>query len=417
MSHYGSNVTGTRIWLSHNSNLSTSYSWTNSALTVPTLEVQNYTGTVDTMYPTLTLHHYGYGGPRLGSKQGVLYIYGGDTDAKGLGSKNSYFKEMRIYPNTAGALYVNDNQVITSGNISSQSVNYATSAGSAGSATYCLRFSREKSTYDASEITTGMISNYGSSAYWVNAPGGMSYGSILSLCSAIYNTASLGMQLAWDTNHNNSTGTRYLWFRTGNNLGWSTNWKRIATTDDIPSTISWSNVTGKPSSYTPASHSHDYLPLSGGTLTGLLYINTNGNNAYIGSANSSWFHFQNGANISFYFSNSVYSNGNFYLYSDRSKKKNIKDIPVSSLESLFSVSDKIIKQFTWKSSGKASCGFIAQQLEKYVPEAVSVGPDGSKTITYDTAYAKLIASLIYKIKAQEKQISLLLEHANFSQEL
>ena len=147
-----------------------------------------------------------------------------------------------------------------------------------------------------------------------------------------------------------------------------------------------------------------------------MYINTNGNNAYIGSANSSWFHFQNGANISFYFSNSVYSNGNFYLYSDRSKKKNIKDIPVSSLEALFSVSDKIIKQFTWKQSGKDSYGFIAQQLEKYVPEAVSVGPDGSKTITYDTAYAKLIASLIYKIKAQEKQISMLLEHVNFPQE-
>ena len=126
-------MTGSRIWLNYGSNLSTSYSWTNSALTVPTLEVQNYTGTVDTQYPTLTLHHYGYGGPRLGSKQGVLYIYGGDTNAKGLGSQNSYFKEMRIYPNTAGALYVNDKQVITSGNISSQSVNYATSAGSANS--------------------------------------------------------------------------------------------------------------------------------------------------------------------------------------------------------------------------------------------------------------------------------------------
>ena len=31
---------------------------------------------------------------------------------------------------------------------------------------------------------------------------------------------------------------------------------------------SWSEVTGKPSTFTPSSHTHDYLPLSGGTMTG-----------------------------------------------------------------------------------------------------------------------------------------------------
>jgi hypothetical protein len=31
-------------------------------------------------------------------------------------------------------------------------------------------------------------------------------------------------------------------------------------------------VTGKPSSFTPASHTHDYLPLTGGTLTGNLAL-------------------------------------------------------------------------------------------------------------------------------------------------
>ena len=34
------------------------------------------------------------------------------------------------------------------------------------------------------------------------------------------------------------------------------------------SSIAWSNVTGKPSTFTPSSHTHSYLPLSGGTLTG-----------------------------------------------------------------------------------------------------------------------------------------------------
>ena len=31
---------------------------------------------------------------------------------------------------------------------------------------------------------------------------------------------------------------------------------------------SWSEITNKPSTFTPASHTHDYLPLSGGTITG-----------------------------------------------------------------------------------------------------------------------------------------------------
>lgn len=34
--------------------------------------------------------------------------------------------------------------------------------------------------------------------------------------------------------------------------------------------VAWANVTDKPSTYTPSSHTHNYLPLSGGTLTGQL---------------------------------------------------------------------------------------------------------------------------------------------------
>ena len=29
----------------------------------------------------------------------------------------------------------------------------------------------------------------------------------------------------------------------------------------------WDEITGKPSSFTPVTHSHDYLPLTGGTIT------------------------------------------------------------------------------------------------------------------------------------------------------
>ena len=39
--------------------------------------------------------------------------------------------------------------------------------------------------------------------------------------------------------------------------------------------ITWNNLTGKPSSFIPSAHTHPYLPLSGGTLTGALTIDFN----------------------------------------------------------------------------------------------------------------------------------------------
>lgn len=49
----------------------------------------------------------------------------------------------------------------------------------------------------------------------------------------------------------------------------------IKTLKDLPNTylskngtIPWANVTGKPTTFAPSSHSHSYLPLAGGTLTG-----------------------------------------------------------------------------------------------------------------------------------------------------
>lgn len=45
---------------------------------------------------------------------------------------------------------------------------------------------------------------------------------------------------------------------------------------------SWGEITGKPSSFTPSSHTHNYLPLSGGTMTGNINYTARGN-SYIGS--------------------------------------------------------------------------------------------------------------------------------------
>ena len=43
---------------------------------------------------------------------------------------------------------------------------------------------------------------------------------------------------------------------------------KYATTAGSANAVAWGNVSGKPSTYPPSSHTHSYLPLSGGTTTG-----------------------------------------------------------------------------------------------------------------------------------------------------
>ena len=95
---------------------------------------------------------------------------------------------------------------------------------------------------------------------------------------------------------------------------------------------------------------------------------------------------------------------NFYTSSDRKLKEDIQIIDTQSLERLFNISDKLLKKFTWKQSGKDSYGFIAQELEPYIPEAITKDLDGVKHVSYNVAYAKIIASLVNKIKKQDKII-------------
>ena len=49
-----------------------------------------------------------------------------------------------------------------------------------------------------------------------------------------------------------------LFVRGKNNGTWQA-WKKIATVDLIPTTIDWKNVTGKPSTFTPAAHTHESI--------------------------------------------------------------------------------------------------------------------------------------------------------------
>jgi hypothetical protein len=189
---------------------------------------------------------------------------------------------------------------------------------------------------------------------------------------------------------------------------WS-NWKAVAFTSDIPSTISWSNVTNKPSSYTFSSTNPISFTGSGsGTYNcaalyvsqsdGITFETPKASDSNSAAAKGFYIKTRGGQYDNLYVANA-------YANSDRHLKKSIRDIPTSSLDELFDVSDKLIKSFTWKHTGKDSYGFIAQQLEQYIPEAVTQGSDGVKSVSYDIAFSKIIAALIHKIRDLEKKVS------------
>lgn len=83
------------------------------------------------------------------------------------------------------------------------------------------------------------VLNYYQVEALTNAPTGMSYGSVFQLYTnafTSYGSEVLKPQLAFDVNHNVAGSTRYMYFRTPNNLGYgdSSNWKRVVTADEKP---------------------------------------------------------------------------------------------------------------------------------------------------------------------------------------
>ena len=82
----------------------------------------------------------------------------------------------------------------------------------------------------------------------------------------------------------NRTANQYYEFWDGGDAGWANIHAGSITAHGnfignlsgnaaTASSVPWSGITGKPSTFTPASHTHNYLPLSGGTVTGATQFN------------------------------------------------------------------------------------------------------------------------------------------------
>lgn len=110
-------------------------------------------------------------------------------------------------------------------------------------------------------------------------------------------------------------------------------------------------------------------------------------------------------NINFY----VNSSGVFWT-SDRKFKECIKS-PVKN--GMLDDETGLIRKFNWKDTGKASYGFIAQELMLHIPEAVDYDETLNKySVNYDVAHSALIAQLVIKVKELESEISKLKQLIN-----
>lgn len=85
---------------------------------------------------------------------------------------------------------------------------------------------------------------------------------------------------------------------------------------------------------------------------------------------------------------------NFYTSSDINKKTNFAAIPEKELS---------FTQFTWKKNGIKSYGLIAQQVKDLYPELVD-GEDGNMTVNYSAALCLTVGQLQRKVKDLEEKV-------------
>ena len=367
---------------------------------------------------TLALGPSGNDGHILGMTwAGTTTVYGAqiwmDTDPT---------KRMAIRGRSAGGAWTGWAEVLTDANFSSYSPTLTGGSASGtwgisitGTADYAHQlkwYGAGATPQSANTFQKGILSNYYGGGAISNVPDS-TYGSLYNFGG--YDASSLSLQLYSTVNHASTSSTRTLYFRMGNNLGFQNDWKALLDNTNY-------------SSYA--------LPITGGTISGNLLLNTSGGTspyfwlttdqaAHYIKANSYWIDFVGNANEMFRWynsatlsmkidgSNNLTVAGDITAYSsDRRLKNNIKNIE-SGLQKVLSLNgvtfdwdQKAIDLGFTPTHRYNDSGVIAQEVEAVLPQAIRKAPfdddgvgnskSGENYLTVQ--YEKLVPLFIEAIK-------------------
>ena len=177
-------------------------------------------------------------------------------------------------------------------------------------------------------------------------------------------------------------------------------------------------------------HTHPYLPLTGGTVTGDLNVSgtlyadqitgssensthltlgTGDNSGYVYITDDMFGKNKNGGE-----SWSINANSGYAIFSgvsqtsDQRLKENIHDVDKSFTEKYWATEHGLIHEYDWIKSGKHANGMIAQELLNYIPEAVNHNVENDTySVDYTSATCKMMGAMFLKIKELENEITTL----------
>jgi hypothetical protein len=342
------------------------------------------------------------------------------------GNGDTYYSQSIIMPfwsvpryqRNEGGNKVGPWQFITEENIATQSVSFATTSGSATSATSANRLDNYGVNYGSDWNTWGVYGKLVASSYHdasgANKPPTYTYGSFLSFL----NSGADSFQIAIPENQYDGTGkSRAMHFRSAWNGTWSS-WRQVVDIQnnvcdilaDGTSTLIVRQGVGYNQPYNSNIEIH-------GTVDDWAYgkfrfrvQNESGTEPVYGaqfrierfSVNTGW---QLLGMVPRASQNLEWQGEILSGLSDQRVKENV----VSLTDGVATVQQINPVEFDWKPVENVSerdghdIGFIAQQLEEIVPTAVHTRSDGYKTVKYE----KVVPILVQAIKEQQSMIELL----------
>ena len=376
---------------------------------------------------------------------GMLGLKSCNNNIPGIGFHNSAGTLLGRLQSNGSTLQWNDQTIIHSGNIGSQSVNYANYAAYLPTL-YIGGQQTNPQTYFNNGIgvrvaMTGMSSkgtSYWSDTLWIN---GYSGGDVPNMCALHFNRdGSPRAFISTQSNQSSSYGTFYE-FITGYNIGsQSVNYANSA------GSVAWGNVSGKPSSFNPSSHTHDYAASNHGHTyywanvavstststttsptfgTVSIYATGTGLSCHTSGTYSVAAHFQNasctstldsyatvkavtsGASYVGFYTNGKCRYASASSTSDRRLKKDIKYLTEYNDEYIKRMDNIDFVSFRYNDSKDENSflyGFIAQDVQKYFPEIVDDNGE-YLCLDYNSCLVLKIASLERKIKMLEKKLA------------